>query len=130
MFQQQEMKRALHQYALGLFIQVWEEVSTILIDDIINSPSSPFIKMLSVFSRKEYQANVGNILHIHLPGKNRQLSEQSRTELSDLIRTNVVDFIKTEEVDDLIKEGLIENKDDIIQVQLDGLTYLIHTCNS
>ena len=35
---------------------------------------------------------------------------------------NVVDIIKPEEVDDLIKEGIIEHKDDVIQVQLDGLT--------
>ena len=48
----------------------------------------------------------------------------------DLFSNNIVDIIKPEEVDDLIKEGIIEHKDDVIQVQLDGLTYLIHTCNS
>ena len=48
----------------------------------------------------------------------------------DLIRNNVVGIIKPEEVDDLIKEGIIYHKDDVIQVQLDGLTYLIHTCSS
>ena len=59
--------------------------------------------MLVVFSRKEYQDDVENILHIHLPGKLCQLSEQSQTELFDLIMNNVVDTIKPEEVDDLIK---------------------------
>ena len=63
-FQQQEIKTALHQYALGLFLRVWEEVSTIFIGDISNIPASPFMKMLAVFARKEYQAEVGNILHI------------------------------------------------------------------
>ena len=86
--------------------------------------------MLSVFARKEYQSDVENISHIHIPGKIRQLYEQSRTELFDLISNNAVDIIKPEVVDDLIKEGIIEHKDDVIQVQLDGLTYLIHTCNS
>ena len=46
-----------------------------------------------------------------------------------LISNNIIDIIKPEEVDDLIKEGIIENKDGVIQVQLDGLTYLIHTYN-
>ena len=86
--------------------------------------------MVAVFFCKEYQADVGNISHIHLLGKLHQLSEQSLTELSDLISNNVVDIIKSEEVDDLIKEKIIDQKDDVIHVQLDGLTYLIHTCNS
>ena len=47
----------------------------------------------------------------------------------DLIRNNSVDIIKTEEFDYLIKEGIIYHKDDVIQVQLDILTYLTHTYN-
>ena len=59
--------------------------------------------MLELFARKEYQADVVNISHIHLLGKLFQLSEHSGTELFDLIRYNVVDIIKPEEVDDLNK---------------------------
>ena len=62
-------------------------------------------------------------------GKLRQLSEQSQTELFDFISNNVVGIIKSEEVDDQTKEEIIEYKDDVIQVQLDGLIYLIHMCN-
>ena len=58
-----------------------------------------------------------------------QLYEHSQIELFDLIRNNTVDIINPEEVDELIKEGIIAKKDDVIQVQLDVLTYLIHTCN-
>ena len=74
------------------------------------------MKIIELFSRKEYQAEVGNISHIHLLGKLSQLFEHSRTELFYLIRNNFVDIIKPEEVDDLIKEGIIEHKDDVIQV--------------
>ena len=95
-----------------------------------NITSSPFMKMLAVFAWKENQSDVGNISHIHLFGKLCQLSEQSQTELFDLIRNNVVNIIKPEEFDDLIREGIIEHKYHVIQVQLDGLKYLIHTCNS
>ena len=96
----------------------------------INIPSSPFMRILAVFARKEYQADFVNLSHIHLLGNICQLSEQSQTELFDLTRNNVVDIIKPEEVYDLVKYGIIEHKVDVIQVQLDGLTYLIHTCNS
>ena len=58
--------------------------------------------MLAVFTCNEYQSDVGNILYIHLLGKIRQISEQSRTELFDLIRNSVVDIITPEEVDDQI----------------------------
>ena len=51
-FQQQEIKRALHQFSLVPFLRVWEEVSTIFIYYISNIPSSPFMKMLEVFYRK------------------------------------------------------------------------------
>ena len=40
----------------------------------------------------------------------------------DLFSNNVVHIIKPEGVNELIKEGIIENKDDVIQVQLYGLT--------
>ena len=95
-FKQQEIKRALNQSASVLFLRVWEEVSAIFIDYLSNITSSLFLKMLVVFVRKEYQADVGNISYIHLLGKFCQLSEQSRTELFDLIRNNVVGIIKPE----------------------------------
>ena len=86
--------------------------------------------MPAVSTCKQYQSDVENILYIHILGKLRQISEQSRTELFDIISNNVVDIIKPEEVDDLIKEGIVEHKDDVIQVQIYGLIYLIYTCNS
>jgi hypothetical protein len=129
-FQQQEIKRALHQAAGGLFLRVWEEVSAIFIKYLTKSSSSPFLKMLAVFARKEYQSDVGNLSHIHLLGKLARICEQSRQDLFNLIRNNIVDIIKPEEIDAMIAEGLIDHKDDVIQVQIDGKTYLIHRCNS
>ena len=100
------------------------------IDYLRNSSSRPFLKLLAVFYRKEYQYKSGNITPIHLLGKNCQLSEHSRTEVFDLIRNNIVYIIKPEEVDDLIKEGNINKKAGVIQMQPDELIYLIHTWNS
>ena len=86
--------------------------------------------MLEVFAHKKYQTYVGNISHIYSLRNLFQLSEQSWIELFGLIKNNVVDIIEAETVNDLIKEGIIEHNNDVIQVQLNGLTYLIHTCNS
>ena len=46
-----------------------------------------------------------------------------------MIRNIVIDIIKPEEFYDLIKKGNIEHKDDVIQVQLNVLTYCAHTFN-
>ena len=93
-FCQQEIKISLHQSTSGLFLRVLEEVITIFIDYLIISLLSPFLDILGLFSRKEYQAYIGNISHIHLLEKIRQLYEQSQTKLCDLISDNVVDIIK------------------------------------
>ena len=97
---------------------------------LTKSPSSPFLKMLAVLARKEYQSDVGNLSHIHLLGKLAQMCEHSREDLGNLIRNNIVDIIKPEEVDAMIDEGLINHKDDVNQVQIDGKTYIIHRWNS
>ena len=53
-FQQQEIKRALHQSTLGLFLRVWEEVIDICIDYLRDITSMPFKNMLALFAYKEY----------------------------------------------------------------------------
>ena len=129
-FQQEEIRKSLHQAASSLFLRVWEEVSAIFIDYLANSPTSPFFKMVAKFARKEYQSDKGNLSHIHLLGKLEDLTEDDKQKLFDLIRNNVIDIIKPEEIESVIDEGLIKHKDDVIEVQHDGLSYLLHRCNS
>ena len=57
------------------------------------------------------------------------MNEEAREKLQELIRNNVIDVITSGEIDDLIDEGYINYKDNIVEVQKDGLTYLIHKCN-
>lgn len=129
-FQQDEISRAMMQSASGLFLRVWEEVSAIFIDYLSNSSSSPFKKMIAFFARKEYQASIGNLSHIHMLGKIKDMTEDSREFLYDLIRNNVVDLIKPEEVPGLIEEGYIASRYDIPEIQRDQETYLKHDCDS
>ena len=78
--------------------------------------------MPEVFACKKYQYDVGNLSHINLLGKLRQLYKHSWTELFNLIKHNVVDIIKPEEICYIFKEGIIYHEDDVIQAQLHGLT--------
>ena len=126
-YQQKEIERAMHQAASGLFLRVWEEVSAIFIDYLKNSDSSPFTNMIANFARKEYQASKGNLSHIHFLGK---CDIEDHDLLYELVRNNVIDIIKPDEINALIEEGVINHEDDVLEIQLDGLTYLIHTCNA
>ena len=46
------------------------------------------------------------------------------------MRNNVADIIKPDDIQSLIDKGIIDHKDDILKVQVDGMTYFIHICNS
>ena len=127
-FEQEEIKQAIHQAASGLLLRVWEEVSAIFIEYLSNSSSSPFKKLIATFARKEYQADKGNLSHIHLLGK--VLNLQDKNELFELVRNNVIDIVKPDEINILLDEGIIKHEDDVIEIQMDGMTYLMHVCNS
>ena len=107
-FEQEEIKKSLHQAASGLFLRVWEEVSALFIDYLSKSPSSSFKEFLAIFARKEYQADAGNLSHIHLLGKLKNLHDIH--ELFDLVQNNVVDIIKPDEIQSLINKGVIDQK--------------------
>ena len=47
-----------------------------------------------------------------------------------MVHNNIIDIIKPNKINALIEEGIIKYKDDVIEVQLDGMTYLIHICNA
>ena len=83
--------------------------------------------MLANFARKEYQADKGNLSHIHFL---RKCDVDNHDILYELVCNNIIDIIKPNEINALIEEGIIKYKDDVIEVQIDGMTYLIHTCNA
>ena len=68
-FEQEEIKRAIHEAASGIFLRVWEEVRSIFIKYLCNSESSSFMYILSAFARKKHQSAIGNLSHIHFLGK-------------------------------------------------------------
>ena len=50
--------------------------------------------------------------------------------LHEFVCNNIINIIKSNEINVLIKECIIKNKDNVIEVQTDGITYLIHMYNA
>ena len=63
---QVEVQDAMSQASSVLLFCNWKEVSKLFIDYIQKSPSSPFKRVGGIFTRYEYQKDVGNLSHIHL----------------------------------------------------------------
>ena len=56
----------MKQSAAVLILRNWMEVRKIFINFLCNSGSSPYTPSEAIFSRDEYQADVGNLPHMHL----------------------------------------------------------------
>ena len=56
----------------------------------------------------------------------KKTNEEAREKFLELIRNNVIDIITSGEIDDLIDEGYIYCKDNVVEGQKDGLMRLIH----
>ena len=64
--EQAEVGNGLNQSASGLILRNWMEVRRIFILYLYTSPTSPYHPSDAIFSRDEYQADVGNLPHMHL----------------------------------------------------------------
>ena len=92
---QQEYIDAINQASSGLLLRIWQEVSQRFVKFIKNSPSSPFKKVKSIFSRQEYQKLVGNLHHIHLIMEVAfdEMSPEERKFADDLCRCSIFDVV-------------------------------------
>ena len=129
---QEEYINAINQASSGLLLRVWQEVSSRFLDYIKNSPSSPFKKVKSIFSRQEYQKLVGNLHHIHLIMEVafNEMSEEEQKFVNDLCRCSIFDVVRYNEIDDLINDGTFKDKDDYFSMVKDANDFLGHNCNS
>ena len=94
-------------------MRVWEEVSQLFIGFLKKSPKSPYIRVLSIFVRKEYQALASNLSHIHaiLKVDCKNLSDEETKFIQDLCRCSILDIVRSDELGDLIADGTFENID-------------------
>ena len=129
---QEEYINGINQASSGLLFRVWQEVSKLFLGYIKNSPSSPFKKVKSIFSRQEYQKLVGNLHHIHLIMEVafNEMSEEEQKFVNDLCRCSIFDVVRYNEIDDLINDGTLNDKDDYFSMVKDANNFLGHNCNS
>lgn len=129
--EQNEISRALAQAAGPLILRNWQEVCALMINFLRYAKHSPFKKVGSIFGRNEYQAEVGNLSHIHLMLQVRwnELTEEQRKFMDNLIRADIGSIARSDEVQELIEEGLLSSVDEVEQIKLDAKTFLSHICN-
>ena len=61
-----EIRRALHQSASGVILHNWMEVRKIFLKFLCESEDSSYHPTDAMFSRDEYQSDVGNLPHMHM----------------------------------------------------------------
>ena len=114
-----EVRKGLKQSAAGLLHRNWVEVKMIFIKYLFTSESSPYTPSDAIFSRDEYQGDVGNLPHMHMliAVKHSELSEEQMEKMHDLVRASVGDIIRFDEVNQLIDEGIIDEFSDVYDLQ-------------
>lgn len=65
-FEKEEIKLAMMQSGQTLILRNWHETRSLFLNYLLKSPHSPFKQVDAIFARDEYQAEVGNLPHIHL----------------------------------------------------------------
>ena len=127
-----EIRKALHQSASGLILHIWMEVRKMFLIFVCESEDSPYHPTEAMFSRDEYQADVGNLPHMHIMvcvNQENMTLTQKETFL-DLIRESVVDIVRHDEVQELIDNGILNEYEDIYELQELAKSILAHKCGS
>ena len=129
--EKKEIETALVDASASLLLRVWEEVSSLFIDYLRKSPSSPFKKLKSIFSRKEDQKDRGNLSHFHMMIALDwdSMTDDEKHFVDDLIRASICDIVKDYEIPRFVNEGVFDCDDDIYDVYENGVRFLPHKCN-
>ena len=130
--EKKEIDESVIQAASGLLLRVWKEVCQLFLSYLRKSPTSPYQKVLSIFSRNEYQSLVGNLSHIHLilEVDRKNLTRDQRKFLDDLCRCSILDVVRSDELQKLINDGTFKSIDDYKEMTNDAFKFLGHKCDS
>lgn len=130
--EKKEIDDSVVQAASGLLLRVWQEVCQLFLSYLRKSPSSPYQKVLSIFSRNEYQSLVGNLSHIHLilEVDRKKMTSEQRKFVDDLCRCSILDIVRSNEVQKLINDGTFKSIDDYKEMTNDAFMFLGHKCDS
>ena len=107
------------------------EVRKIFIKYLYTSSTSPYNPSDAIFSRDEYQSDVGNLPHMHMmiSMNTLEMNEEQTVKVNDLIRASIIDIVRSDEVQSLIDEGILNEYDDVYTIQDLARGILAHKCN-
>ena len=130
-FECDEIKKGFMQLASGILLRNWQEICILFINYLQRSSSSPFRNILSIFSRNEYQDDVGNLSHIHLILQIywSVMTSDNKKFVKDLMRASTYDIVKPDEVQNMIDHGIFKTIDDYHDMVLDAEIFSTHICN-
>ena len=128
-----EVQDSLVEACKTLIVRNWLEVKTLLLAYMLKSPEKPFgVDVLKIFNRDEYQADVGNLCHMHML-VTLPLSydnAEDKIKIQKLIRGSVDDIVSFDEVDGYIKEGLLDDWEDYELMKEQASKFLKHVHDS
>ena len=129
--EQLEITASLFQSSAVLMLRAWEEVFSLFLNYLRKSKSSPFKHLTTIFSRKEYQKDKGNLSHAHMMIRLNWdvMSADERKFVDNIIRASVCDIIRADEIEKYIDHGLMKSHHDIFEVMEDATMFLSHKCS-
>ncbi len=128
--QKNEITKGMHQSAAGILLRNWMEVRKLFINYLCTSDDSPYHPCEAIFSRDEYQSDVGNLPHMHMmvSVKKTNLTQAELDKFDDLVRASVGDIVRGDEVQDLVDRGILKDKSDVFELQDLSNEILDHKC--
>ena len=129
--EKEEISDAILRTASNLLLQIWEEVTALLVNYLQKSVSSPFKKLCAIFLRKEYQNLRGNLSHAHslLQFRWSLITDEEKECVEDLVRASVCDIVRQSEVTHYIADGIFESSEDKEEIEHYAIKFLGHICN-
>ncbi len=127
-----EVQFALNEASRTLIVRHWLEVKKFLLEYLLKSPEMPLTEVLKLFSRDEYQTEVGNLSHMHMLVTlvKDYSSPEGRKAIQKLVRGFVDDIVCDDEVEQLIEEGILDDYNDYHDMKDDARSFLPHTHSS
>ena len=126
-FEKQEIHESVIQASAPITLRNWLETRKLFIKYLLTSESSPFGPAGALFARDEYQADEGNLPHIHAMLKAKEGRTQEEIDkMIDLIRCSGGDIVRVDEVDLRIQEGYISCREEADKICELGCRILSH----
>ena len=127
-----ELSQSMEEATGPVLFRNWIETRSIFLEHLLKKVSGYGGKCEVFFSRDEYQANSGNLPHMHfvIVVDRTNMPPNAEEILMDAIRGSPWDIAKPEDVETLINEGLVQHVDEIPEIAPLAETLLKHVHDS